>query len=567
MADIQTELASTLILALAEFLMAFAVWRRSKDERRILLAAFLVLQGLSSILEGAWQLLRAFGILVPALHVANELPSILAAPTWAIVCLQAWRKEAVRWAGMAWAGCAPLLAAWTLFLPSSPPTWLAHWRLWQEAAFYTVGLAACLVIFLRQPSGPDKDRAGCAFLASAVLAIPIAAEAAALLLHAGAPFDWLVLQSLLMGGGLGLLCVIFAVHRQGLEGVRWLVLLSLLLGGVATVWLLYPLGPLQGARAGPIWSIRWVLFLLTSAVAVSSYGLWSVQGRTARWLGRGTRIFVAALVANELVGLLSAIPGITLPLALSASVVLVGIPMAAGWASRRSSFVAPAGIEWRVQAAGRTSRTRTRELHERRQPKTILLGRFELQERLSRGMERETWAAWDRWTGHGVVVKAFAPDSRDHAIQEARMALGARHQNLACVIDVQDDGAGFLMVMERIHGPTVWQLMAAGRFDAATANLVQRDMTAALDHLHALGIAHGDIKPDNIAVDRGHAVLLDFGSVRTATLAERTNDFQCLANAVRGNYATGPAGRERRFQLAKPDGTVPDPDGTNKDSN
>lgn len=39
-----------------------------------------------------------------------------------------------------------------------------------------------------------------------------------------------------------------------------------------------------------------------------------------------------------------------------------------------------------------------------------------------------------------------------------------------------------------------------------------REISAGLDHLHAAGFAHGDIKPTNILIDAaGHAILIDFG--------------------------------------------------------
>lgn len=52
-------------------------------------------------------------------------------------------------------------------------------------------------------------------------------------------------------------------------------------------------------------------------------------------------------------------------------------------------------------------------------------------------------------------------------------------------------------------------------YSVATLTRWFLDVATTLKYLHNVGIVHGDIKPDNIMVDRGgHAVLIDFGAVR-----------------------------------------------------
>lgn len=61
-------------------------------------------------------------------------------------------------------------------------------------------------------------------------------------------------------------------------------------------------------------------------------------------------------------------------------------------------------------------------------------------------------------------------------------------------------------------GPSLRDRLAtAGSLPVTEALRLASDVTEALVHAHGQGIVHRDIKPDNILLTDGHAIVVDFG--------------------------------------------------------
>ncbi len=123
---------------------------------------------------------------------------------------------------------------------------------------------------------------------------------------------------------------------------------------------------------------------------------------------------------------------------------------------------------------------------------------------------------------------------RDRFLQEAELAARVRHPH---VVDIHDagveDGVAFL-VMELLEGEDLAQHLAReGRLLAREAVDVIVPVIAGLAELHRLGIAHRDVKPENIflAYDphgRIMAKLVDFGISKDFAEPGRSSHTQCV---------------------------------------
>ncbi len=152
----------------------------------------------------------------------------------------------------------------------------------------------------------------------------------------------------------------------------------------------------------------------------------------------------------------------------------------------------------------------------------LLAGRYRLGRVLGRGGMGTVWAAHDEMLGRDVAVKEVTPppeltdEQRDvvrlRMLREARAAARISHPSAVTVYDVVEQDDRPWIVMQLLPPRTLADVVAAsGPLPPAAVAAIGLDLVNALQAAHRAGVLHRDVKPANVMLNEGRAVLTDFG--------------------------------------------------------
>ena len=181
----------------------------------------------------------------------------------------------------------------------------------------------------------------------------------------------------------------------------------------------------------------------------------------------------------------------------------------------------------------------------------ILPARYREIERIARGAMGDIYRATDSTLGRVVAVKVLAePYVEDEAARKrfAREARAAARlsadPNIVTIYDVGEAAERPYIVMEYMGGGSLEQRLASGSQSPAEAVRWLDQVARALDHAHANGVVHRDVKPANLLLDDGSNVhVADFGIATAAWMASLTTAGTVLGTA--GYLAPEQAAGER----------------------
>ncbi|MEX1366836.1 MAG: protein kinase [Nannocystaceae bacterium] len=188
-------------------------------------------------------------------------------------------------------------------------------------------------------------------------------------------------------------------------------------------------------------------------------------------------------------------------------------------ASGASDFVQPRGLEL-DSLAHRVLEARMLSRLVGDDGPSIRVDRFVLERELGAGGMGTIYSAWDEQLQRRVALKFLHRVGSDAAseqrlFREAQALAQLSHPNVVPIFDVGRHEGRVWLAMEHIAGQTLraW----AKRRSPGRAETLQAWIAAGrgLAAIHAAGLVHRDIKPDNIMMgDDGRVRVVDFGLVR-----------------------------------------------------
>jgi len=135
-----------------------------------------------------------------------------------------------------------------------------------------------------------------------------------------------------------------------------------------------------------------------------------------------------------------------------------------------------------------------------------------------------------------VAMKVLHPEvaaalGAERFLREIRIAAHLQHPHILTLIDSgeipRQDGMGpglLYYVMPYVAGESLRErLTREGRLSPTDTARILQEVLDALTHAHGMGIVHRDIKPENIMLSGRHALVMDFGVAKAASVAAATN--------------------------------------------
>jgi serine/threonine-protein kinase len=124
-----------------------------------------------------------------------------------------------------------------------------------------------------------------------------------------------------------------------------------------------------------------------------------------------------------------------------------------------------------------------------------------------------------------VAIKVLRPElaaalGRDRFLREVTTTANLRHPHILPLFDSGEADDYLFYVMPLVEGESLRDRLAREKqLPVDDALRIASEVADALNYAHTYGVVHRDIKPGNILLENGHAVVADFGIAKAITVA------------------------------------------------
>lgn len=152
-----------------------------------------------------------------------------------------------------------------------------------------------------------------------------------------------------------------------------------------------------------------------------------------------------------------------------------------------------------------------------------LSDRYRVQREIGKGGAAAVYLAEDRRDGQQVALKilkraAGAAIGSDRFLAEIRITAALKHPHILPLLDSGEAAGRLYYAMPYLaEGSLRDRLTKGGALPVEEGVRLLRQVAEALEHAHQAGIIHRDVKPENILLQDGNAMVADFGIARAAS--------------------------------------------------
>jgi serine/threonine-protein kinase len=155
-----------------------------------------------------------------------------------------------------------------------------------------------------------------------------------------------------------------------------------------------------------------------------------------------------------------------------------------------------------------------------------LRDRYSLEREIAQGGMATVYLARDLHDGQSVAIKVMLPKvataiGAERFLREIAIASSMAHPRIVPVHDSGNASGVLYYIMPYVEGDSLYaRLERDRRLSLEDALQITHDVASALGYAHSRGVLHRDVKPENILLVGGRALVADFGLARAIGSAD-----------------------------------------------